>query len=141
MVFTFEAQFIGVEHIANVVPTFNFDMLKALVEEMNRYGEDARTATTYLNIRPDGNGGVTSVITCTKEGIEERVRFDDNDETDPRLEDIDVRICRPMNEPDPRITITKDHLVDYNSETSRGVYKVGDYEFVIESVFPKAFKF
>lgn len=32
---------------------FNFDMLKALVEEMNRYEEDPREALRFLNIRPE----------------------------------------------------------------------------------------
>lgn len=137
----FDTQFIGVEHIANVVPTFNFDMLKALVEEMNRYGEDARTAATYLNIRPEGNGGVYRKITGTENGNDVTVSFDDSDKTDPRLQDIKVIIHRPIDEPNQRIMVTKDHLTEYNSETSRGAYTVGDFEFVIESVFPKAFSF
>lgn len=33
---------------------FNFDMLQALVEEMNRYGESAQDAMKILNTRPDG---------------------------------------------------------------------------------------
>lgn len=32
---------------------FNFDMLKALVEEMNRYGEDAQQAMQMLNAKPE----------------------------------------------------------------------------------------
>lgn len=32
---------------------FNFDMLKALVEEMNRYNESARDSLEYLNINPE----------------------------------------------------------------------------------------
>lgn len=39
--------------ISSVFASFNFDMLQALVEEMNRYGEDAKTANKYLNARPD----------------------------------------------------------------------------------------
>lgn len=32
---------------------FNFDMLKNIVEEMNRYGEDPKTVMGYLNVRPE----------------------------------------------------------------------------------------
>lgn len=32
---------------------FNFDMLAAVVEEMNRYGEDAHEAVKILNVQPD----------------------------------------------------------------------------------------
>jgi hypothetical protein len=36
---------------------FNFDMLKALVEEMNRYQEDPRAAMEMLNAKPEYDGG------------------------------------------------------------------------------------
>lgn len=35
---------------------FNFDMLKAIVEEMNRYNEDVKDAMRILNARPEGRG-------------------------------------------------------------------------------------
>lgn len=47
------------DHINNVVTVggcfsqFSFDMLKALVEEMNRYGESASEAMTMLNMKPN----------------------------------------------------------------------------------------
>ena len=41
--------------ISKSVDRFNFDMLKALVEEMNRYGENPRDAVKMLNINPDLN--------------------------------------------------------------------------------------
>jgi hypothetical protein len=39
--------------VAAGVYKFNFDMLKALVEEMNRYNEPANEAVEMLNIKPD----------------------------------------------------------------------------------------
>jgi hypothetical protein len=39
--------------ISQVFSSFNFDMLKALVEEMNRYGETPAEALKFLNARPD----------------------------------------------------------------------------------------
>lgn len=38
---------------------FNFDMLKALVEEMNRYGETPNQAMEMLNAKPWTDGGTT----------------------------------------------------------------------------------
>lgn len=35
---------------------FNFDMLQAVVEEINRYGESPKQAFSYLNIEPDTYG-------------------------------------------------------------------------------------
>lgn len=51
-----------IEHIERIVDLaalfdeFNFDMLKALVEEMNRYGETPAEALTMLNAKPEYNG-------------------------------------------------------------------------------------
>lgn len=42
---------------------FNFDMLKALVEEMNRYGETPQQAVTMLNIKPEMSNGDSFVVT------------------------------------------------------------------------------
>jgi hypothetical protein len=39
--------------IASLFSEFNFDMLKALVEEMNRYGETPQEALKLLNIKPE----------------------------------------------------------------------------------------
>eukprot|EP00956_Cyclotella_meneghiniana_P029614 scaffold72384_cov42-Cyclotella_meneghiniana.AAC.2 len=47
------------EHISSVCAisalfsSFNFDMLKAMVEDMNRYGESPSEVLKYLNVRPD----------------------------------------------------------------------------------------
>lgn len=41
--------------IASLFDKFNFDMLKALVEEMNRYGETPQQALEMLNAKPEYN--------------------------------------------------------------------------------------
>ena len=43
-------------HIASTFSQFNFDMLKALVEEMNRYDEEPREALRMLNAKPEFSG-------------------------------------------------------------------------------------
>ena len=48
----------GVISIANTIDAFNFDMLKALIEEMNRYNETAKEAVVMLNIRPERSNNV-----------------------------------------------------------------------------------
>mmetsp|Transcript_42580 Transcript_42580/g.72634 ORF Transcript_42580/g.72634 Transcript_42580/m.72634 type:complete len:417 (-) Transcript_42580:86-1336(-) len=42
--------------IAALFSAFNFDMLKAMVEDMNRYDESPSEVLKYLNIRPDSGG-------------------------------------------------------------------------------------
>jgi len=46
-----------VVRIGNVFDRFNFDMLKALVEEMNRYDEPAHEAMKMMNISPESSRG------------------------------------------------------------------------------------
>lgn len=43
--------------ISTIFSAFNFDMLKALVEEMNRYNETPQEALRILNIKPEYDGG------------------------------------------------------------------------------------
>jgi hypothetical protein len=42
----------GIFSIVTMFGSFNFDMLKSLVEEMNRYGETAQEAIKLLNVKP-----------------------------------------------------------------------------------------
>lgn len=42
----------GVVAVSMMFEAFNFDMLQALVEEMNRYGEPAKDALAFLNVAP-----------------------------------------------------------------------------------------
>ncbi|KVP75270.1 hypothetical protein WJ96_05800 [Burkholderia ubonensis] len=47
----------GVLSVAAFFENFSFDMLQALVEEMNRYGETASEAMQMLNMRPQNDEG------------------------------------------------------------------------------------
>jgi hypothetical protein len=47
---------------------FNFDMLKALVEEMNRYGETAQEAMQMLNAKPEFDDGSLYKVTVVPVG-------------------------------------------------------------------------
>lgn len=58
----------GVINVGAVFNEFSFDMLKALVEEMNRYGETATQAMRILNIKPQADAGVCYAITLLRHG-------------------------------------------------------------------------
>jgi SpoVK/Ycf46/Vps4 family AAA+-type ATPase len=47
----------SIVNIASVFASFNFDMLKAVVEEMNRYNETPQEAMRILNVRTEFDGG------------------------------------------------------------------------------------
>lgn len=55
-----------IDKICNLItlfPTFNFDMLKAMVEEMNRYNETPHEVLEMLNIKPTDAGNDTYSVT------------------------------------------------------------------------------
>lgn len=52
--------------IASVFGAFNFDMLKALVEEMNRYGETPQEAMRILNVKAEFDGGTSYSVEIYK---------------------------------------------------------------------------
>lgn len=47
----------SVINVGSLFAEFNFDMLKALVEEMNRYNESPQDALTMLNAKPEFDSG------------------------------------------------------------------------------------
>ncbi len=54
-----QSQIDSVCKIAALFTEFNFDLLKAVVEEMNRYNESAEVAIKLLNASPDGSEAET----------------------------------------------------------------------------------
>jgi hypothetical protein len=59
---------------ARVFRAFNFDMLKALVEEMNRYGETPAQALKFLNARADfDTGGNFSMKLFSADGKPQKI--------------------------------------------------------------------
>jgi len=54
--------------IASIFAKFNFDMLKALVEEMNRYNEAPYDALKLLNIKPQTDQGGVYAVELSREG-------------------------------------------------------------------------
>lgn len=70
------------EHIERIVnistmfKEFNFDMLKALVEEMNRYNETPQQALAMLNAKPEFDGETKYEVKIVHEGKEIDYRGD-----------------------------------------------------------------
>ncbi len=54
--------------LAGLFGEFNFDMLKALVEEMNRYGETPQEALRMLNIKPEFDNGTKYTVKLMANG-------------------------------------------------------------------------
>ena len=56
--------------IATMFDQFNFDMLKAMVEEMNRYGETPQQVMKMLNARPEFSGESRYKVTLQPKGLD-----------------------------------------------------------------------
>lgn len=54
--------------LASLFGEFNFDMLKAMVEEMNRYGETPQEVMRLLNAKPEFEERVKHEVTLTHKG-------------------------------------------------------------------------
>jgi hypothetical protein len=57
-------------NVATMFKEFNFDMLKALVEEMNRYNETPQQALSMLNAKPEFDGDTRYEVKIVHEGKE-----------------------------------------------------------------------
>lgn len=57
-------------NVATMFKEFNFDMLKALVEEMNRYGETPQQALAMLNAKPEFDGDTKYEVKIVHQGKE-----------------------------------------------------------------------
>lgn len=55
--------------ISSMFNAFNFDMLKAIVEEVNRYNEDPSAAVKWLNIKPEYSGEQKYNVVLTQDGV------------------------------------------------------------------------
>jgi hypothetical protein len=100
--------------IASMFDQFNFDMLKAMVEEMNRYGETPQQVMKMLNAKPEFSGEARYKVTLQPKGLEipdgmlettewvgnpltNRINLDYKVE-DNETEDFDWENCRFTNE-------------------------------------------
>lgn len=59
-----------VSGISGLFSDFNFDMLKALVEEMNRYDESPQDALEMLNAKPEFDKGSEYQVRLVRNGVE-----------------------------------------------------------------------
>lgn len=121
--------------IAGLFAEFNFDMLKALVEEMNRYGETPQEALKMLNAKPEFDNGSNYDVSLKVNGIvvpKQRLspeRFEGNPLKEISIS-YDVNHAQ-YNEPDSisdwqDISFTPQDLIQINS--TQGTFEFRDQE-------------
>jgi hypothetical protein len=121
----------GVCRVAAMFDQFNFDMLKALVEEMNRYNESPSESMKMLNAKPEFGGDSKYKVTLQIKGLDidieaiEQEQWQGNPLTN-RV-NIDYKSYTGKND--------EDGDLDWNWETAR--FDQGD----LKQIDPQAGKF
>jgi hypothetical protein len=133
-------------NITSVFSQFNFDMLKALVEEMNRYNETPQEALRMLNVKPEFDSGTeyTIEVFYKNELIKKHTNsFNGNPlqagsggieiyfDPDPNNEDVDSVYQ----------TFTPVHLTSLDSKTGKFTFQDKDTKIVLTRVKEPTFRF
>lgn len=124
--------------IAGTFESFNFDMMKALVEECNMFDEHPSQAITMLNIRPEfASRQSLRIEKLIADGvIIDKVNHTDRININP-LTTNNFNIYFKTNEDDEddgfdnEITFSRNNLKEITNEGSRFVYKMEDGDMVI----------
>lgn len=156
-----KSQIAGIQKIAQMFAAFNFDMLQAMVEEMNRYGETAQEVLEMLNARPTTDNEGTYDITMVYNGEEvvNHTYYPNTWEGSPMHEqEINVTVHRqpdgssdgdePVSESSTKVsrrrprdpngpirlgqfTIRQSHLKTFDAQKGQFVYALPDENLVV----------
>lgn len=133
--------------IASLFDEFNFDMLKALVEEMNRYQETPQESLVMLNTKPEYNNGgqfdvelfIAGIKVDTDRGwsgnpltsvieLEYSIELDDK-EQDIRSNEIGLRAVRTRDWED--VEFTPNNIAHVNSKEGKFTYENGNAVLIL----------
>lgn len=132
--------------IAGLFAEFNFDMLKALVEEMNRYGESPAEALRMLNAKPEFDSGTKYDVTIINNGkvIEHANRTEMFEGNPLRPDGIDIGF-----DPDPEndevdwqnLNFNHDALVSVNSAEGKFIFEDNGVRVILTKIKQKYFNY
>lgn len=113
-------------NIATAFDQFNFDMLKAMVEEMNRYDEPPHQALQMLNAKPEFSGRARYDVQLILENLE--VKADKQVEVNPLNGKFSVDyVCGTDNDGDDNwsdLTVEPSDLLKVDNSKGEFVYTV-----------------
>lgn len=121
--------------LSNAFNDFNFDMLQALVEEMNRYDEPAEQAVNYLNISPNGEMATYDITVFNPDGTK------NTDIWPNSLENHDVMNSKRrstvevnQSKDEECVTLFLDHvnITDWTPDFGMFTYHVENYKIVLK---------
>jgi hypothetical protein len=121
---------------------FNFDMLKALVEEMNRYNETPSEALEMLNAKPEYDEGAKYEIKLVNNGKEVNTLSPDVWRGNP----LAVKGVNIEYDPDPDdddanwvdLRFTPEHLINLNSQEGKFIFESKGARLILTRAKEKA---
>ena len=137
--------------IAAIFASFNFDMLAALVEEMNRYNETPEQALSLLNIsvRSSEEAEYTVNAFCNGAEVDKRairpstVKLDIFGGTQDiyiyKIEETADKTCR-LVQMETELEISQEHFVGYNRNTKQFKYEIDGYTVFLTKIAPPAYR-
>lgn len=104
---------------------FNFDMLQALVEECNRFGEDPTDAAKYLNVKPEtGTKNDYNVSLEINGVVVEQHCYDDGWEGNPLDDDFRISYSEDTEQRDWKtIRFRRQDITEFDARKGVVVYK------------------
>ena len=131
--------------IAYLFSQFNFDMLKALVEEMNRYDECPKDAMRMLNAKPEFGDSSEYSVNIVKAGT--KIALADLRPSvvgcNPmNSEDIDLHYIDKTNDDDwTNVELHQADLVTILPKEGRYIYQKDDYSVTLTRIHKPTFNF
>lgn len=98
---------------------FNFDILKAIVEEMNRYDEAVGDVVQYLNARPQESSMTLEIKHFEAEGYNPKMRFYDLPVFNPFTNQFTITAYSDMTASSVK---TKNAILDDGDDEDEGAY-------------------
>lgn len=132
--------------IAGLFGEFNFDMLKALVEEMNRYGETPTEALQILNAKPEFDNGAKYEVTIIHDGkvIEHNSRTETFEGNPLQTNGVEIGFDPDPNDDDSSwksMIFNHDSLVSVNSRDGKFVFEDQGTRVILTKVRERHFNF
>lgn len=126
--------------ISDLFEEFNFDMLKALVEEMNRYGDTPEKALDMLNVKPESCAGGQYTV---------RVIYNKQEFTGPQLDEpiymgnpfgrggFNVEFKDPVEDKYVNLYFTDMDFVRYDPTTETFIFQQNDVALTLTKIARK----
>ena len=135
-----KAKIDSIVNATNVFGNFNFDMLQAMVEEINRYGETPQEVIEVLNIKPEFSANNVYDVIVEIEGHNTKLEttWNGNFLNNPNI-NLDVWVEAEIKDDSEwkEFNISLENMSKYNAETGAYMFDTESQDKKVKFVFTK----